>query len=98
MNTSYEFGHTDEANSLQHCTHGERSYLLHTAVHSTESLLFSVLLQLTIILAVSRAASSLAVRIGQSRAVGELIVGILPGPSLFGSLAPGAFTLVFRSA
>jgi len=61
-------------------------------------MLFWVLLQLSIIVAVSRAASSFAARIGQSRAVGEIIVGILLGPSLFGALAPAAFALVFRSA
>ena len=37
-------------------------------------------------------------RIGQSPAVGEIIVGILLGPSLFGLLAPDAFQYVFRSA
>src|SRR5215475_3539445 len=71
---------------------------MHPTVHSTESLLFAVLLQLTIIVAVSRAAGAIAVRVGQSRAVGEITVGILLGPSLFGALAPGAFALVFRSA
>jgi Kef-type K+ transport system membrane component KefB len=71
---------------------------MHTATHSSESLLFSILVQLAIIVAVSRLAGSCAVRIGQSRAVGEIIVGIMLGPSLFGALAPGAFALVFRSA
>src|SRR5262249_61780020 len=70
---------------------------MHPTVHNTESLLFAVLLQLTIIVAVSRAAGGIAVRVGQSRAVGEIIVGILLGPSLFGALAPSAFALVFRS-
>ena len=71
---------------------------MHTATHNSESLLFSILVQLAIIVAASRVAGSCAVRIGQSRAVGEIIVGIMLGPSLFGALAPGAFALVFRSA
>jgi len=71
---------------------------MHSTVHNTESLLFAVLLQLAIIVAVSRVAGAIAVRVGQSRAVGEIIVGVLLGPSLFGALAPGAFALVFRSA
>ncbi|MGZ5033501.1 MAG: cation:proton antiporter [Usitatibacter sp.] len=69
-----------------------------SSVHATESLLFLVLLQLTVIVLAGRAGSALARRWGQSAAVGEIIVGILLGPSLFGLLAPDVFAYVFRSA
>ena len=68
-----------------------------SGVHATESLLYFVLLQLTIIVLAGRAGSALARRWDQSSAVGEIIVGILLGPSLFGLLAPGVFAYVFRS-
>ena len=71
---------------------------LSSSVHATESLLYFVLLQLTIIVLAGRAGAALARRWGQSSAVGEIIVGILLGPSLFGLLAPDVFAYVFRSA
>ncbi len=67
------------------------------AVHQTEALLFFVLLQLTVIVAAARLGGMLSHRVGQSPAVGEIIVGILLGPSLFGLLAPDLFHYVFRS-
>ena len=69
-----------------------------SSVHATESLLYFVLLQLVIIVLAGRLGSALARRSGQSSAVGEIIVGILLGPSLFGLLAPDVFAYVFRSA
>jgi Kef-type K+ transport system membrane component KefB len=69
-----------------------------TGVHATETLLFFTLLQLALIVLAARAGGVLARRVGQSTAVGEIIVGILLGPSLFGALAPELFALVFRSA
>ena len=67
------------------------------AVHQTEALLFFTLLQLTVIVLAGRLGGELAHRVGQSPAVGEIIVGILLGPSLFGLLAPDLFHYVFRS-
>lgn len=67
-------------------------------VHQTETLLFFTLLQLAVIILAARAGGRLAVRLGQSAAVGEIITGILLGPSLFGWLAPGLFDYVFHSA
>jgi Kef-type K+ transport system membrane component KefB len=66
--------------------------------HKAELLLFFTLLELTIIVLAGRLAGAVARRYGQSAAVGEIIVGILLGPSLFGWLAPGAFDYVFHSA
>jgi Kef-type K+ transport system membrane component KefB len=67
------------------------------AVHQTEALLFFILLQLTLIVLAARIGGQLAQRVGQSPAVGEIIVGILLGPSLFGLLAPELFQYVFHS-
>jgi Kef-type K+ transport system membrane component KefB len=67
------------------------------AAHKTEALLFFTLLQLTVIVLMARIGGALAQRVGQSTAVGEIIVGILLGPSLFGLLAPGLFQYVFHS-
>jgi Kef-type K+ transport system membrane component KefB len=68
------------------------------AVHNNETLLFFTLLELAIIVAAAHLAAALARRIGQSEVVGEIVVGILLGPSLFGWVAPQAFNFVFRSA
>lgn len=68
------------------------------AVHQHEALLFFTLLQLTVIILAARLGGEIARRVGQSPVVGEIIVGILLGPSLFGALAPEVFAYVFRSA
>lgn len=70
---------------------------VHTATHTTEALLFFTLLQLAVIVAVARIGGALALRIGQTTVAGEIIVGILLGPSLFGWLAPDLFHYVFHS-
>ena len=70
---------------------------MHIAAHKTEALLFFTLLQLTVIVLAARIGGEIAQRVGQSAAVGEIIVGILLGPSLFGLLAPGVFQYVFHS-
>lgn len=69
-----------------------------SGAHKNELILFYTLLELTIIVIAGRAGGALARRIGQSAAVGEIVVGILLGPSLFGLLAPHAFDFVFHSA
>ena len=68
------------------------------SVHQSELLLFFTLLQLTAIVLAGRIGGALATRVRQSPAVGEIIVGILLGPSLLGLLAPDVFHYVFRSA
>jgi Kef-type K+ transport system membrane component KefB len=65
--------------------------------HKTELLLFYILLELAVIVLAGRAGGAIARRCGQSSAVGEIIVGILLGPSLFGWVAPRAFDAVFHS-
>lgn len=68
-----------------------------SAVHQNEALLYFVLLQLIVIVVAGRVGASLARRFGQSPAVGEIVVGILLGPSLLGLLAPAAFAYIFQS-
>jgi Kef-type K+ transport system membrane component KefB len=66
--------------------------------HKNELLLFFTLLELSIIVLAGRVGGALAARCGQAAAVGEIIIGILLGPSLFGWVAPHAFNFVFHSA
>jgi Kef-type K+ transport system membrane component KefB len=54
-----------------------------------------LLLQLFIIIGASRLAGVFFNKLGQPSVVGEMAVGVLLGPSLFGLLAPGAFGFVF---
>jgi Kef-type K+ transport system membrane component KefB len=68
-----------------------------SSVHATETLLFYTLLQLCVIVAAGRIGGALARPMGQAGAVGEIVIGILLGPSLFGWLAPDLFQTVFRS-
>lgn len=68
-----------------------------STIYNFENLLFFTLLQIVIIIAVARLAGNLARKIGQPRAVGEIIAGLALGPSLLGSLAPDTFQFVFHS-
>jgi Kef-type K+ transport system membrane component KefB len=61
-----------------------------------EDQLLPVLLQLAVILAVARVAGVVARRLGQPAVVGEVIAGLMLGPSLFGALFPDAFRLLFQ--
>jgi Kef-type K+ transport system membrane component KefB len=66
--------------------------------HKNELLLFFTLLELSIIVLAGRIGGAIAARFGQAAAVGEIIIGILLGPSLFGWVAPHTFNFVFHSA
>lgn len=59
------------------------------------SAVFVLLVQLALILAASRSMGALAIRIGQPRVVGEMLAGIVLGPSLFGLFAPELWSMVF---
>jgi Sodium/hydrogen exchanger family len=54
-------------------------------------------LQLTIILAACRLVGWFARYLGQPAVVGEMVAGVLLGPSLFGQLVPGLHAFVFPS-
>jgi Kef-type K+ transport system membrane component KefB len=69
-----------------------------SSVHDTETLLFFTLLQLAVIVVAGRVGGVLANRCGQAAVVGEILIGIALGPSLFGWVAPEAFATVFRSS
>lgn len=61
-----------------------------------EHLLLPVLIQLIVIIAAARAFGIVARRLGQPSVVGEIVAGLLLGPSLLGWLWPEAFMAVFR--
>jgi Kef-type K+ transport system membrane component KefB len=65
------------------------------SVHATELLLFSVLLQLIVMIGAARLLNNLARKLGQPGVIGEIVAGLLLGPSLFGHLFPGAATSLF---
>ncbi len=54
-----------------------------------------LLLQLIVIVVVARAAGWLFAKIGQPPVIGEMLAGILLGPSLLGLVAPGALNFLF---
>lgn len=54
-----------------------------------------LLIQIALILALSRAMGMLFSRIGQPQVMGEMIAGIMLGPSLFGWLFPHAWATLF---
>jgi Kef-type K+ transport system membrane component KefB len=57
--------------------------------------LLLVLLQLGLLLAVARLLGEVARKVGLPTVVGELLAGIVLGPSLLGSIAPGLFESIF---
>ncbi len=63
-----------------------------------EQLLLPVLIQLVVIIAAARTFGALARRLGQPSVVGEIVAGLLLGPSLLGWLCPDLFAGLFRPA
>lgn len=57
-----------------------------------------LLLQLITIVLAARLLGALFRRIGQPPVIGEIVAGILLGPSLLGAAAPGAFSFLFPPA
>ena len=60
------------------------------------SLLLILIVQIFLILALSRAVGWIFARLRQPQVVGEMVAGIMLGPSLFAWLAPGLWTQIFR--
>lgn len=68
-----------------------------SSVHALEHTLFFVLIQLVIIVIVARIAGQVSRNFGQPRAVGEMIAGLVLGPSLLGHLFPEVSDFLFKS-
>jgi len=68
---------------------------MNASVHATEDLLFATLLQLIVMIFAARLGNTLARRMAQPGVVGEIVAGLLLGPSLFGHFFPGASLFVF---
>lgn len=63
---------------------------------ATEKLTQQILIQLVVIVVMSRMVAALLKRVfGQTEVVGEIIAGLILGPSLFGALFPHAFAFIF---
>lgn len=68
-----------------------------SSVHETERLVSFTLIELLAILIAARVSGKIANWLGQPRVVGEIVGGLLLGPSLFGRLFPNQFEFVFHS-
>jgi len=78
---------TEHGSALSALTAGLRSNADHPLSH--------LLVQLLVIIAMARVTGKVFTRLGQPAVVGEMVAGILLGPSLFGLVAPEAFAFVF---
>jgi Kef-type K+ transport system membrane component KefB len=72
--------------------------LMAALAHNASTGLSRLILQLAIILSVSSAVGWAFTRVGQPAVLGEMMAGILLGPSLFGLVAQKAFFFVFAPA
>jgi Kef-type K+ transport system membrane component KefB len=66
-----------------------------TSTQRSEDLLVSVLIQLVIMIGAARIMNFFSRRLGQPGVVGEVVAGLMLGPSLFGHLFPGVSATVF---
>ncbi|MFO1418895.1 MAG: cation:proton antiporter [Methylotetracoccus sp.] len=67
------------------------------ATLALESVLTDTLVQLSVILLAARICGTIARWLGQPRAMGEIVAGLLLGPSLFGKIAPEQSVAIFHS-
>lgn len=63
--------------------------------HLSEVQILRFLIQLAVLLVVGRALGDLMKRLGQAAVIGELLAGVIVGPSVLGIVAPGIFTAIF---
>jgi Kef-type K+ transport system membrane component KefB len=61
----------------------------------TDHQLFLFLVEVVVLVVAARIGGELAERVGVAQVVGELLFGILLGPTLFGALWPGGFAALF---
>ncbi len=71
---------------------------MHSSVHETESLLVNILLQLIVMIAAARIGNQLLRRLGQPGVIGEIVAGLMLGPSLLGHFFPGASRALFGAS
>jgi Kef-type K+ transport system membrane component KefB len=64
-------------------------------VHQTEELLYLILLQVIVMIGAARIGGALLRRLGQPGVTGEILAGLVLGPSLFGHFWPEAFHGLF---
>ncbi len=74
----------------------QESLLEQMRLLSVEEVLRPLLIQLVVIIATARLFAILARRLGQPAVVGEILAGILLGPSVFGLVAPQLFQTLFH--
>lgn len=72
-----------------------RGRVVHSSVNQAEGLLLITLLQLIVMIAGARTGNQLLRRFGQPGVIGEIIAGLVLGPSLFGHFFPEASHLLF---
>jgi Kef-type K+ transport system membrane component KefB len=72
--------------------------IVRTLVDNVKSPLSLLLLQVIVIVLAARLLGTLFLRIGQPPVIGEMIAGILLGPSLLGMVAPGVQSFLFPDA
>jgi Kef-type K+ transport system membrane component KefB/nucleotide-binding universal stress UspA family protein len=63
--------------------------------HLTEIQTLRFLIQFTLLFVAARALGDVMKRLGQATVIGELLAGILLGPSLLGHVAPAAYRMLF---
>ena len=68
---------------------------VHSTVQSTETLVFVTLLQLIVMIFAARLGNTVLRRLGQPGVIGEILAGLILGPSLFGHYFPDASAFVF---
>jgi Kef-type K+ transport system membrane component KefB len=68
---------------------------MHSSVNTTENLLFLTLAQLIVMILAARLGNQLSRKLGHPGVIGEIIAGLLLGPSLFGHFFPGASAFLF---
>jgi Kef-type K+ transport system membrane component KefB len=83
------------ASQQQESTKGDISKVFHEHLREPLSIL---LLQIIVILIMSRLVSRLFHKIGQPSVIGEMVAGLILGPSLLGMLFPNAMSFLFPTS
>src|SRR2546423_9454722 len=66
--------------------------------HQTEATVLIIILQLSVIIAIARVAGWVSHRLGQPTVVGEIVAGMILGPSFFGRFFPGLSASLFPAS